>query len=46
MIMFKIQWTNIIKALSIHNVFHQVLIMAPWFHTNPVLGDSENPTIE
>lgn len=29
-----------------HYLFHQGVIMAPWFHTNPVLGDLENPTQE
>lgn len=49
MIMFYIQRTTIIKVLSTHYVFQyhpQGVIMAPWFHTNCVLEELENPTQE
>lgn len=48
MIILRIQRTNI-KVLSTHYVFqcyNQCIVMAPWFHTKPFLGDLENPTEE
>lgn len=47
--MFRIQRTTIIKVLSTHHMFQchpQGVIMAPWFHTNRVLGELENATQE